>query len=270
MEVASVMKQSLFPSKRILAGFFVTALSTLVFELLISRVMSVVAWYHFAFMAICLALFGMTVGAVIVHKNQDFFVKHYHRTLYLFSIFFSVTIFLNLLMVSFFPVFTNLSVNDWLTVYHPLNIVLIFSSIVLPLICSGIVISLVLSKHVEHANNVYFVDLVGASLGCLLFIPILNFLGVVLSYILVALLGLLASFCFNLCDTNPRRTFIGLLAIFFISCAFMNIKTGFLELQWAKGRQDNLSFYKKWNSFSYVRLKDLGARYMPQGWGFAP
>ncbi len=41
------------PNSKIYTGLFFISLSTLTFELLISRVMSVVAWYHFAFMAIC-------------------------------------------------------------------------------------------------------------------------------------------------------------------------------------------------------------------------
>ena len=111
---------------KVLAGFFVIALSTLTFELLISRAMSVVAWYHFAFMAICLALFGMTVGAVIVHKNKEVLLRNYHRVLYLCSLVFSVTIIINLMAVCFLPAFINTSGGDWHILYLPLNIFWIF------------------------------------------------------------------------------------------------------------------------------------------------
>ena len=43
-------------------GLFFTTLSTLMYEILLTRIFSVTMWYHFAFVAVSLALFGLTVG----------------------------------------------------------------------------------------------------------------------------------------------------------------------------------------------------------------
>src|SRR3954467_6680085 len=48
------------------AGLFLTTLSLLNLELLLTRIFSVTMWYHFAFMAISLAMFGLAAGAVLV------------------------------------------------------------------------------------------------------------------------------------------------------------------------------------------------------------
>ena len=48
-------------------GIFSVALSTLVLEILLTRIVSVVAWYHLAFFVISIAMLGMTVGAVWVY-----------------------------------------------------------------------------------------------------------------------------------------------------------------------------------------------------------
>lgn len=258
------------PKYKIYAGLFFISLSTLTFELLISRVMSVVAWYHFAFMAICLALFGMTVGAVIVHKYKESLLEEYQRALYLSSFVFSATLIINLIIVCFRPAFTNLSGGDWQIVYHPFNISLIFLSIAVPLIGSGVCISLIFSKHVEHANKIYFINLVGSSLGCLLFIPIINSLGVINAYFFLVLLGWLAAFLFNRDDQYSRRKILLILATVLLLFIGLNNKMGVLELRWAKGKPDNYAFYKKWNSFSYIRLMDWGKDKNPVGWGFAP
>lgn len=262
------MKNS--PDCKIYMGLFFISLSTLTLELLISRVMSVVAWYHFAFMAICLALFGMTVGAVIVHQYKESLLEEYHRALYLSSLIFSIALLINLIIICFRPIFTNLSRGDWEPVYHPFNIFLIFSSITIPLIGSGVCISLIFSRHVDHANKVYFVNLVGSSLGCLLFIPTINSLGVINSYFCLALLGLLAAYLFNLDDRYPRRKFLLILSLLLALFLWANDKAGLLELRWAKGKPDHQAFYKKWNSFSYIRLTDWGKDKNPIGWGFAP
>ena len=48
------------------AALFLVALGTLMFEVLLTRVFSLTLWYHFAFMAISMAMLGMTLGALLV------------------------------------------------------------------------------------------------------------------------------------------------------------------------------------------------------------
>ena len=49
------------------AGLFCVTLSTLMLEIALTRIFSVTMWYHFAFVAISVALFGLTFGALTVH-----------------------------------------------------------------------------------------------------------------------------------------------------------------------------------------------------------
>jgi WD40 repeat protein len=44
-------------------------------EILLTRIFSVTMWYHFAFGAISLAMFGMTVGAIQVYQHPE---KYHH------------------------------------------------------------------------------------------------------------------------------------------------------------------------------------------------
>ena len=50
--------------RQIYAGLFLVALATMMYEILLTRIFSVTMWYHFAFMAISLAMFGMTLGTI--------------------------------------------------------------------------------------------------------------------------------------------------------------------------------------------------------------
>src|SRR5436189_6157371 len=54
------------PTRFTYAGLFFTTLSLLQLELFLTRIFSVTMWYHFAFMAISLAMFGLAAGAVLV------------------------------------------------------------------------------------------------------------------------------------------------------------------------------------------------------------
>src|SRR4029077_11104507 len=55
------------------AGVFLITLATLMDEILITRIFSVTMWYHFAFVAISLAMFGMTVGGLRVYQHPKIY-----------------------------------------------------------------------------------------------------------------------------------------------------------------------------------------------------
>jgi hypothetical protein len=56
-------------------ALFLTTLSTLMFEVLLPRIFSVTMFYHYAFMAISIAMFGMTLGAVIVFLRSEKYLR---------------------------------------------------------------------------------------------------------------------------------------------------------------------------------------------------
>src|SRR5271169_2682225 len=60
-------------------GVGLTTLSTLLLELALTRIFSVVFYYHFAFLAISIALFGLGVGGVfsyvVAEWRRPFFAK---------------------------------------------------------------------------------------------------------------------------------------------------------------------------------------------------
>lgn len=58
---------------RTLAGLFLISLATIMDEILLTRIFSVTMWYHFAFGAISLAMFSMTVGALQVYQRPEIY-----------------------------------------------------------------------------------------------------------------------------------------------------------------------------------------------------
>src|SRR3954466_7967098 len=57
----------------IFAGLFLITLSTLTYQLLLTRTFSVTMYYHFAFVAISVTMFGMAAGAVLVYMRPNRF-----------------------------------------------------------------------------------------------------------------------------------------------------------------------------------------------------
>ena len=64
--LASSMRKGPF-----LSGVFLLTYSLLTFQIIQTRILSVIAWYYLAFMAISVAMLGMTVGAVWVYLQRD-------------------------------------------------------------------------------------------------------------------------------------------------------------------------------------------------------
>src|SRR5215813_2816510 len=60
-------------SPSVYGGLFLVTLATIMYEIALTRIFSVTMWYHFAFVAISVAMFGMTVGALIVYLRPDWF-----------------------------------------------------------------------------------------------------------------------------------------------------------------------------------------------------
>ena len=55
------------------AGLALIMLSTLLLEIVVSRLLSVVTWYHLSFVAISVAMLGAAAGAVAVFAAPDRF-----------------------------------------------------------------------------------------------------------------------------------------------------------------------------------------------------
>ena len=61
------------PGPRTYLGLFFVALATVMYEIVLTRIFSVTMWYHFAFVAISVAMFGMTVGAILIYLKPAVF-----------------------------------------------------------------------------------------------------------------------------------------------------------------------------------------------------
>jgi hypothetical protein len=55
------------------AGLFLVTLATLMEEILLTRIFSVTMWYHFVFLAVSIAMFGLTVGGLLVYLAPRWF-----------------------------------------------------------------------------------------------------------------------------------------------------------------------------------------------------
>jgi hypothetical protein len=146
-----------------LVGLFLTTLATLALEILDTRLLSVLTWYHLSFLAVSLAMLGMAAGAVRVYLGGRCFegdaapaslVKYSVRL----ALFIPASHLVNLSI----PIVAEISVNSVLA------LALSTVALAVPFYCSGVVVALALTRIPGRIGLVYGVDLLGAAAGTLL------------------------------------------------------------------------------------------------------
>lgn len=262
--VASVVKTQTY------AGLFMVALATLMYEILLTRIFSVTMWYHFAFMAISVALFGMTVGAILVYLWPNYFT--HERTKYhlaLSSLLFALSIVITFLTHLSIPFPIEIS---FVAVYA---IVLTYVVISVPFVFSGICVTLALTRFPRHVSRLYAADLAGAALGCILLVYALRITDGPTAVILVAFLASLGAVLFAAGSRYTRLVRIALLSTLVFGfvgvahTALVNKQRPIIRLMWVKGGGESRPLYEQWNSFSRVRVSRDPID-EPLGWGLSP
>src|SRR5262245_46487051 len=57
------------------AGLFLVCMCGLMLQIIETRILSVITWYHLAFLAISMAMFGMTAGSLYVYFRPSQFTS---------------------------------------------------------------------------------------------------------------------------------------------------------------------------------------------------
>lgn len=259
-------------NKMTFAGLFMITLATLMYEILLTRIFSVTMWYHFAFMAISIAMFGMTVGALLVYLFPRFFSAaraRLHLTLSALS--FGLAILLSFLVHLRFPPGAAGSGMGFS------SLALTYTIVSIPFMFSGIGVCLALTKFPGQVGKLYAADLAGAAAGCILLILTLNLTDGLTAVVLVAFLACLGAVLFALDLKSRRLVGLAVLGCFlFLTVAAANSVlaargTSLFRLTWVKGSREPRALLEKWNSYSRIRIfRDPKSLDKPFGWGLSP
>ncbi len=260
------------------AGLFLVTLSTLTYQLLLTRTFSVTMYYHFAFVAISVTMFGMAVGAVAVFLRPAVFVpERVSRHLALGASLFAAAIVLSYLTHLAIPFLIEPSL---VSAYA---LALTYTALSVPFVLSGVVVSLALTRFPSQVGPLYAADLTGAALGCVVVGPVLQLTdapsAVIATSAIAAIAGTL--FASDAKTRNPtasgRRLEQGCaaLAILLATAAIAHgfaarHNAGWLRLMWVKGQYEARPLVERWNSFSRIRVIGNGDRAIrPSGWGLS-
>lgn len=228
-------------------GLGFTTLATLILELSLTRIFSVVFYYHFAFLAISIALFGLGAGGVFSYVVSGWYGNLYAK-------------------LGALGIANSLCVvaSLWFILSRPpgelgnLTLAMVYFASALPFFFAGSVVSLAISEAIERVDRAYFFDLGGAAAGCLLLIPFLNLFGGPSTVISAAVLyAVAAAIWFHQAASQTgkgtrRRATAVLLGLLLVMLMVANGKWQVIDVTTAKGQALPPETFHKWNSFSRI------------------
>src|SRR5882757_236626 len=136
--------------------------ATLMLQIIETRIISVISWYHLAFFVISIAMFGLTAGAVFVYlRREEFRPEHLSYDLAVAALAFALTTDLAMLMQLTLVTGASPSLTS-LVAWTEFALCL-----AVPFFFSGVVVSLALTRSPYAIGNVYGADLIGAAAGCI-------------------------------------------------------------------------------------------------------
>ena len=240
------------------AGIFLVALSGLVLEVSITRIFSAAIWYHFAFVAVSVALVGLGASGLVVHHRVTKLKGKWAENLTIYSAW-GITIFIPITLFVMHVLASQV-------IYLPLYMVL-FS---VPFFLIGIIISAAFNAFASVAGRLYAADLIGASAGALLVVLFLVLTGGEGSTLIVGLISAISATLFSRITKNIKKTIGSLMLVTFaISLIFLNYPTQIFAIPTDPTAQKDLPIYLRehpgskivkteWNSFSRIDVVEGG------------
>jgi len=245
---------------RALVAVAAVAAALLMTELALTRIFSVVMYYHFAFLAISIALFGLSASGVYAFLRRDHLDKVPTGNLLA-----SRTLVFAACTIGALAGLVRLRVGLNYSAQNLALMLLIYLLAAVPFFTGGLVITLAISRFSSRINAVYAADLIGAALGCLVLIPLLNTIGAPGVVLGAAGLAVLAAWLFAPEAARGRTLAIGI-ALLAIPLAGQATGLATFDVVDTKGHQGDRILFSKWNSFSRI-----GVYERPHGdWSLSP
>jgi hypothetical protein len=268
-------------------GILLAAAGVLAFEVLLTRVFSVIMWYHFASMAIAVTMFGLSAGGLLpflLRRGADGELSPGQRTgLVLSSACFSLLPYAALLALARHP----LEGARILSVFHqpyfePFRtsggsglpagdalwvgaMLLVFS---LPFVGAGALFADAFSRRGEE-GKAYLRVMGGSAAGVVAYLAAMQGGSGPAAFPLLAVLFLLSAAAFSWKSRRLKGLFV-LLALALLACGIAEAKRGFAEIRFVRGSYEPALLWTRWDANSRVAVYPASDEESYKAWGMSP
>ncbi|HEX3681251.1 MAG TPA: hypothetical protein VHU83_01830, partial [Bryobacteraceae bacterium] len=158
--------------KTLLAGLALTSFSALLLELALTRLFSVVLFYHFAFLAISIALLGLGAGGVSAYLLKSRLAGASTRSLAARLCMTNAAVVVGMLeIVLHVPVALQVSWSNFG------RLTALYLAAAVPFFLTGLLFAVIFARETPRIPRLYGADLCGGALACLAVVPLLNWVG---------------------------------------------------------------------------------------------
>lgn len=260
---AAVSSKPPLATRALYVGIFLVTFATLALQILLTRIFNVTLMYHFAFLAISIAMFGLTVGALVVQLRPGWFMGKVRLRLAQCALVAGISAVAGTALHLYIPFTPDFSLS---TLAYLVPTILMF---LIPFSASGICVTLVLTRYPDEVGRLYAADLIGAALGCVGVIGIMEISGARGGIVAVGLLMAAAAYAFAYGQhmLRPVRSvaLIGMgLSAMLLIMAFMDAASRSTAKE--AGNDYYTPIYEKWTALSRVVVQTYPE--IPFGWGF--
>lgn len=233
----------------LLAGVALSSFSALLLELSLTRLFSVVLFYHFAFLAISIALLGLGAGGVFAYLAKNRLSRYPTRELAAWLCFTNAAlILLVLLVVLWVPVSLDL------TGYNFLRLTAMYLASAGPFFLTGAELSIIFARETTLIPRLYGADLTGGALACLAVVPLLNHIGGPNTILFASVISVLAGLIWSMKRSARRLAMVDLVVL----CALiaLNHSGKLVDIVYAKGKVRTGAWveFARWNAISRVEV----------------
>ncbi|MGD0221644.1 MAG: hypothetical protein ABSF71_04850 [Terriglobia bacterium] len=234
-------------------GLGLMCASTLMYEITLTRLLSVTCWYYLAFVSVSMAMFGMTAGALAVQLRPALFDPRQVRPR-MAQASFAMAASMPIVLVIMFAIPLDIS----FALQTVASFLIFCSFIAVPFFFAGVVVCLSLTKASAAIGRVYFADLMGAAAGCFGSVILLNLVDAPSAVMVISALVFLSASAYARFAGErriERRGYVwaGVLVVL----AALNASTIHgIQPIWSKGKLDPRTdiLYETWNPISRVRV----------------
>ena len=257
-------KLDVAPSSRTaLLGVLVMSFSSLLLELALTRLFSVTLFYHFAFLAISIALLGLGAGGVFAYVKKQWLARFDLNTLGA-----RLCLANSFLLIAVLEIDLHIPVSLTLTGANFGKLTAIYLVSAVPFFITGLFFSILFAREHQRITQLYAADLGGGALACLGIVPLLNFVGGPSAILFAAAASGLAAWIWSRSEKSSivnhqssiARTGALIWTLILLVASVANYSGRLIDIVYAKGmrRDKPWVLFARWNALSRVEVDDQG------------
>ncbi len=227
--------------------------SIFLLEVLLTRLFSVILFYHFAFVAISVGMLGLAAAGVrVALAPERFTAETAARDIHAAALRYTGAAVVAVL------IFVQVGLSPNYTWLRAVAIVLIYAIAFIPFYFGGLALTLLLTHYRRDFAKLYAVDLAAAGTSGLLVVPLLTSLGAPSALLVAALVALAgATIAFPQPRGSRERQFALAIAGITVLALVADASFGALRIRRPKEEEQGGVIFEAWNALSRVAVYDL-------------